>query len=96
MLPFLVKLSIRRWLPADENLILKQYCFLICIFDDQNLKSTLLILFIQINGVEVRSREDAIQLFSQNRAGITLLIARALYQVGSHAFMSIPFFFGLN
>ena len=41
---------------------------------------TLLCVF-QINGVEVRSREDAIQLFSENRANISLLIARAVYQV---------------
>ena len=34
------------------------------------------VFFLQINGVDVHSREQAIRLFAENREDITLLLAR--------------------
>jgi len=36
---------------------------------------------VQINGVDVRTREQAIQMFAENRDDVTLLLARPASQV---------------
>ena len=40
------------------------------------LGSTFSVVLFQISGVDVHSREQAIRLFAENRADITLLLAR--------------------
>jgi len=43
---------------------------------------------VQINGVDVRTREQAIQMFAESRDEITLLLARPFTQV-THALCTV-------